>query len=130
MRYIKNVGSHGAYAARNVGISCAKGELVAFLDDDDEWLPEKIERQLEAFEEDVCLVYCNGWCVDNRCKPPLVTQYRQKEDFLSTVSFESLLEKIISEQRRSFLCGKAHWSRLMDLTLDFLRAKITTCVCV
>lgn len=93
VRYIKNVGSHGACAARNVGISCAKGELVAFLDDDDEWLPEKIERQLEAFEEDVCLVYCNGWCVDNRCKPPLVTQYRQKEDFLSTVSFESLLEK-------------------------------------
>ena len=93
VRYIKNIGCHGACAARNIGISCAKGELIAFLDDDDEWLPEKIARQVEAFAEDVCLVYCNGWRVDDRCDPPLVTRYRQEKDFFPTVSFESLLEK-------------------------------------
>lgn len=92
-RYIKNVGSHGACAARNVGISCAKGELIAFLDDDDEWLPEKIERQVTAFTRDVVLVYCNGWRVDNRCNPPLIMPYRKEGDFFSSVSFESLLEK-------------------------------------
>ena len=93
VRYIKNIGSHGACAARNVGISCAKGELIAFLDDDDEWLPEKIERQVKAFAKDVVLVYCNGWRIDNRCNPPLKKPYRKKKDFFPSVSFESLLEK-------------------------------------
>jgi glycosyltransferase involved in cell wall biosynthesis len=39
----KNVGGNGA---RNVGVQEAKGEWIAFLDDDDEWLAEKTERQI------------------------------------------------------------------------------------
>jgi glycosyltransferase involved in cell wall biosynthesis len=35
-----------AAAARNVGADRAKGEWIAFLDDDDEWLPNKLERQI------------------------------------------------------------------------------------
>jgi len=38
----------GGSEARNIGVREAMGEWVAFLDDDDEWLPEKIERQIEA----------------------------------------------------------------------------------
>lgn len=93
VKYIKNIGSHGACTARNVGIACAEGETIAFLDDDDEWLPEKIERQMRALTKDVVLVYCNGWRIDNRCDPPLVVPYRRKEDFFQSVSFGPLLEK-------------------------------------
>jgi glycosyltransferase involved in cell wall biosynthesis len=37
----------GAAEARNIGIREGRGEWVALLDDDDEWLPEKIEKQME-----------------------------------------------------------------------------------
>lgn len=50
--------SKGAAYARNLGILQASGQFVAFLDDDDEWLPTKIELQLAKFEDpEVGLVY-------------------------------------------------------------------------
>ena len=42
---VVNERSLGGGAARNVGVEAAKGTWIAFLDDDDEWLPNKLERQ-------------------------------------------------------------------------------------
>ncbi|MDJ0532704.1 MAG: glycosyltransferase family 2 protein [Xenococcaceae cyanobacterium MO_207.B15] len=40
--------SKGGAVARNAGVAQSRGEWIAFLDDDDEWLPQKLELQLEA----------------------------------------------------------------------------------
>lgn len=48
----------GAAAARNTGIEHAKGQLIAFLDSDDYWHPEKLEEQLKYFKKyDVDVVF-------------------------------------------------------------------------
>jgi glycosyltransferase involved in cell wall biosynthesis len=48
----------GSGAARNVGLAATSGELVAFLDDDDVWLPGKLARQLAALENGSVAVAC------------------------------------------------------------------------
>lgn len=59
LRYIRPSANKGTSGARNVGLDAAVGEYVAFLDDDDSWLPWKLRRQLQAVEEcsEVSLVY-------------------------------------------------------------------------
>jgi glycosyltransferase involved in cell wall biosynthesis len=42
----------GVAAARNRGVEAAQGELLSFIDQDDVWLPEKLERQVAALEKD------------------------------------------------------------------------------
>ncbi len=63
VRYIQNEKNLGGAGARNVGIEAAKGEYIAFLDDDDEYYPEKIEKQLAVFLnskfDNLALVYCD-----------------------------------------------------------------------
>ena len=44
--------NHGLSTTRNVGASRARGEYLAFLDADDEWMPTKIERQVAVLVQD------------------------------------------------------------------------------
>jgi len=48
----------GAAAARNYGVSQASGELIAFLDADDEWLPLKTERQVAVLQSHPGMTLC------------------------------------------------------------------------
>jgi glycosyltransferase involved in cell wall biosynthesis len=48
VRVVSNDRTPGLAGARNTGILAGDGELVAFCDDDDEWLPDKLIRQVDA----------------------------------------------------------------------------------
>ncbi|HWY14139.1 MAG TPA: glycosyltransferase [Rhizomicrobium sp.] len=59
LRVVQNPSSLGPGRARNAGAEIASGEWLAFLDDDDEWLPNKLERQLVGrTAADAVLVTC------------------------------------------------------------------------
>ena len=63
LRYLRHQVRRGAAAARNTGLRDTRGEFVAFLDDDDTWLPQKLARQLERFSAggpDLGVVYCSS----------------------------------------------------------------------
>lgn len=62
--YIRHETKLGAAAARNTGIKAASADFIAFQDSDDEWLPEKLGKQMKVFEDtapEVGVVYTDMW---------------------------------------------------------------------
>lgn len=51
IRFVQMPKRGGAGAARNAGVRLARGELLGFLDDDDLWLPGKLDAELRVFEQ-------------------------------------------------------------------------------
>ncbi len=50
--YLRNDVNFGSPTyARNMGMNLSKGEYIAFCDDDDEWYPDKLQRQVDKFEK-------------------------------------------------------------------------------
>ncbi len=54
----------GAPSGRNLGIRNARGDLIAFVDSDDLWLPKKLEAQVRLFTDDPTLVWSYTDCYD------------------------------------------------------------------
>jgi len=71
IQYLKHETNRGGAAARNTGIKAAKGEFIAFQDSDDEWLSDKLEKQVKILANappNVGVVYTGFWRIqgDNK----------------------------------------------------------------
>ncbi len=96
IKFIRHTRNQGANAARNTGIHAASGEFIAFQDSDDEWMPGKLAKQLEAFQHapsDTGVIYTAFWRIEGKEKT-----YTPSKDVLTTNGF--LLEELL---KRNFI---------------------------
>ena len=72
VEYIKKYKKNkGISVARNIGIKVAMGKYIALLDSDDEWLPEKLDKQINVLQSEspkVGVVYSNALYIDESGK--------------------------------------------------------------
>jgi glycosyltransferase involved in cell wall biosynthesis len=71
VKYFQHEKNKGLVATRNTGLKKSSGEFITFLDDDDEWSPEKISKQLAVFKDigtSLGMVFTNGYSeYENDC---------------------------------------------------------------
>lgn len=73
----------GVSTARNTGLNLAKGEFIALLDSDDEWLKDKIEKQMSVFNQDSKIGFVGG----------LINKPLQQEEKLVEIPLSKLIFK-------------------------------------
>ena len=110
LHYIQHDKNMGACRARNTGIKHARGEFLAFLDDDDEWDRRKLELQMEKMRDpEVGLVYCSSRTIitgENNVTAEKIRSYKisgyvfeelLQKNFIGSTSFVLIRKKVIEE---------------------------------
>ena len=107
---IRHDENRGANAARNTGIRHATGEFVSFLDDDDQWLPEKVSRQVRRFESgpsDLGVVTVGSRIVDEDGKQLGVARSSVQGDAVKTLLYGGIVGSFSRVMVRSNTISRA-----------------------
>ena len=120
IRHIRHEENKGVSAARNTGVANSNGEYVAFLDDDDEWLPEKLQKQLDLLEACppiVGVVYTGIFVVEESSRKILARYFPKSRGNV----FEEVLTQNYIAQTSTLLLRKECFERvgLFDENIDF-----------
>ena len=85
--------NRGLSAALNTGIRASTGQYIAYLDDDDLWLPEKLEKQVRYLEEhpNIGLLYSDGFYFSEKAGLFPTTCFRNFHPFVAQVPSTLLL---------------------------------------
>lgn len=90
LKYIVHEKNYGACKARNTGILASSGEFIALLDDDDEWLNEKIEKQLKGFSKDsIGMVYSPYYNITSRLPGKLTYEGKKSGDLSNDLLYKN-----------------------------------------
>jgi len=88
LKYIKHERNKNGSAARNTGVRASKGEYVAFLDDDDEYTPKRLEAMLKRFSElppDYGVCYSRYICRMPDGKDIISKEHREGDCFVNAL---------------------------------------------
>ena len=87
VRYIQQERHINGSAARNAGIDASKGDYIAFLDDDDVWYRDKLEKQLKVFDTNsaIGLVYTGSKAIYVNDRVSYVITPREKGNLKKTI---------------------------------------------
>jgi len=99
IRYFKHR-NHGLVSvSRNYGIEKSSGEYIAFLDDDDLWLPEKLEKQLKILDsnKELGLVYSDYYFIESNGNLIGETCFRSLKPFRGNVFNELMVGNFIPQ---------------------------------
>jgi glycosyltransferase involved in cell wall biosynthesis len=106
--YRNEVNSGGPNKGRNLALKHAKGDYIAFIDHDDEWLPEKIEKQLEAIVSEK-VVTCGYIDYDIKNNKRRIIQNNGSGEVIRYSTNETFLNKL----KRSKNCQKTYFGSIM-----------------
>lgn len=122
LRYLELAEKVGGAEARNLGVRAAKGRWIALLDDDDEWLPDKLAQQLapvQSNESDGMLVTSRYICHASGAAD--VVRPRRLPKRGEPIS-EFMFDYLCYFQTSTFLCSKALYLRVpFDSSLPFFQ---------
>ena len=99
LTYIRHDTNKGGAEARNTGIRAAKGEYIAFQDSDDEWVPDKLEKQMQVFnsaDKGTGIVYCGFFYITDNEKKYIPSSAVKKRE--GNVYEQLLSENFVSTQ--------------------------------
>ena len=122
LRYLELPEKVGGSEARNVGVRSANGRWIALLDDDDEWLPDKLEMQLasaESSQNDGMLVTSRYICRATGFADVVRPRRLPKNGELVS---EFMFDYLCYFQTSTFLCSRTLFLRvLFDNSLRFFQ---------
>lgn len=106
IKFIENEENLGGALTRNVGIDNAQGKYIAFLDDDDEFISNKIERQMELMKqkEKDCIKVGMVYCYKNGINSEGKTIFTTKIDYEGNCLFQQMIDNI--ETTSTWICPK------------------------